>query len=437
MLPRLLGGVVLSFCAIAASAPLSAAPAGDPRLLPMRFELLQEGPANLCGEICRTWVSAIGAITRDTPTDFAGFARNHDLNGATLVLDSSGGSVLGTLALGRAIRSAGLMTTVGKIRKLSGEGADDRRATLSPQADCESMCAFLLLAGKQRFVPPEAQVLVHEIWLGDRREDAAAATYSAEDIVIVQRDIGRLAQYTVEMGGSIDLLEIALRIPPWEPMRKLSPAELRRIGLDTVTTLSQADSQTIAVSPGAPVRQRMPATERGWTVSDKAGQATLRRRHPLTIEGDEIGNFDVIFACADTPGSYDVTYVEKRHGPNVQPVTEALTQVTIAVGRKLIPLEIVTSVARPSQADLDSVARGLIPAALVESLARDGSRSLTVTTATTRNVETVIRVGNTGVLQNLPRLAANCPPPSPPRADTHAELLPQPAVEAGSIGQPR
>jgi hypothetical protein len=41
------------------------------------------------------------------------------------------------------------------------------------------------------------------------------------------------------------------------------------------------------------------------------------------------------------------------------------------------------------------------------------------------------------VLQNLPRLAANCPPPSPPRADTHAELLPQPAVEAGSIGQPR
>ena len=51
--------------------------------------------------------------------------------------------------------------------------------------------------------------------------------------MLVQRDIGRLAQYTVEMGGAIDLLEIALKIPPWEPMRLLSREELR--GMKIIT----------------------------------------------------------------------------------------------------------------------------------------------------------------------------------------------------------
>ena len=73
---------------------------------------------------------------------------------------------------------------------------------------------------------------VHQIWLGDRRDDAAAANYSAEDLVLVQRDIGKLAQYTIEMGGSVELLEVSLRIPPWEPMRVLSRDEMRRMNLD-------------------------------------------------------------------------------------------------------------------------------------------------------------------------------------------------------------
>ena len=76
-------------------------------------------------------------------------------------------------------------------------------------------------------------MLVHQIWLGDRRDDAAAANYSAEDLVLVQRDIGRLVQYTLDMGGGAELLEVALRIPPWEPMRMLSRDELRRTRLDT------------------------------------------------------------------------------------------------------------------------------------------------------------------------------------------------------------
>ena len=75
--------------------------------------------------------------------------------------------------------------------------------------------------------------MVHQIWLGDRREDPTAANYSAEDLVLIQRDIGRLAQYTAEMGATADLLDLALRIPPWEPMHALTHAELTRTRLTT------------------------------------------------------------------------------------------------------------------------------------------------------------------------------------------------------------
>ena len=99
------------------------------------------------------------------------------------------------------------------------------------------MCAFLLLAGTRRFVPPQAQVLVHQIWLGKKRKTALELSYSAEELNVVQRDIGRLAQYTVEMGGSIELLETALQVPPWEPLHLLSSAEVERMRLSTVDGL--------------------------------------------------------------------------------------------------------------------------------------------------------------------------------------------------------
>ena len=196
----------------------------------MQFTLRTEGPAASCADKCQVWVAASGMIRPETVTEFEAFAQKNDIRGATIAFESEGGSVLGAIALGRSIRRLGMTTTVGRTTDLPANG----RATLSPRADCESMCAFVLLAGVKRIVPAEARVRVHQIWLGDRREDATAAVYSAEDLVIVQRDIGRLAQYTAEMGGGVELLEVSLRIPPWEPMRALTRDELRRMRLDNV-----------------------------------------------------------------------------------------------------------------------------------------------------------------------------------------------------------
>ena len=180
------------------------------------------------------WISAVGVITADTPKDFDDFARGRKLGGATVVLDSSGGSVNDAITLGRRFRSLGLLTTVG----VSVRNGQDARPSVAPEAYCESMCVFLLLSGKKRYVPGAAHVRVHQIWMGDRADDAEAASYTAQDLMIVERDIGRLAKYTFDMGGAGDLLSLALNVPPWENLHELDASELKLTNLVTTDLLA-------------------------------------------------------------------------------------------------------------------------------------------------------------------------------------------------------
>jgi len=138
--------------ACAAVFPCAGGPAAarDDKPASMRFEWRVEGPAERCGTHCRTWISATGVITEETARVFEAFARSNDVRGAKLVLDSEGGSVLSALALGRAIRKFDMTTTVGKTTLLPAVGKNAPRAIISNSASCESMCAFLLLAGTRR-----------------------------------------------------------------------------------------------------------------------------------------------------------------------------------------------------------------------------------------------------------------------------------------------
>ena len=65
---------------------------------------------------------------------------------------------------------------------------------------------------------------------------------TADDLALVQRDIGQLVQYTSEMGGSLELLELALRIAPWEPMHRLTEPEVRYMRIDTNATAALAEA---------------------------------------------------------------------------------------------------------------------------------------------------------------------------------------------------
>ena len=222
----------------------------EERKQPMHFKW------NACQGDCKGWVSAVGIVTADSQREFEEFAKDRQLAGTTIVLDSSGGSVNDSITLGRKFRSLGALTTVGAtVRTQTPQG---ERASVMPEAYCESMCVFLLLSGKTRYVPPVAHVRVHQIWMGDRADDARAASYSAQDLMIVQRDIGRLTKYTFDMGGSDDLLSLALSVPPWEDLHEMSRVELRLANLITTEVATDVFPNDNAAVPMAEAKPAKP-----------------------------------------------------------------------------------------------------------------------------------------------------------------------------------
>ena len=258
----------------------------EERTLPMKFSWIA------CQPNCGGWVSAVGVVTADSPGDFDEFARGRQLGGATIVLDSSGGSVNDAIALGRRWRSLGALTTVGT--SLQTNIAQRAPANMAPVTYCESMCVFLLLSGKTRYVPETAHVRVHQIWMGDRANDAKAAVYSADDLVIVERDIGRLAKYTFDMGGTGDLLLLSLNVPPWEDLHELSREELRLTNLVTTEMVAQPGS------PDAAVVEVTSKRSRDRLVSSAVAIET--NPEPATQTAEASGRTGGVGAAAAPPG---------------------------------------------------------------------------------------------------------------------------------------
>jgi hypothetical protein len=282
----LVGTVLCIVLGAMLSRPAHAGVALEERKLPMRFSWVD------CQPNCRGWVSAVGIVTADSPRNFDEFARGRQLGGATIVLDSSGGSVNDSIALGRRWRNLGALTTVGiSVETNTAQGGS---ANMAPVAYCESMCVFLLLSGKTRYVPETAHVRVHQIWLGDRANNAKAAVYSADDLMIVERDIGRLAKYTFDMGGAGDLLLLSLNVPPWEELHELSPEELRLTNLVTTDTIAQPGS------PDAVVVEVTSKRSRDRLVSSAVAIET--NPEPATQTAEASGRTGGVGAAAAPPG---------------------------------------------------------------------------------------------------------------------------------------
>ncbi len=81
--------------------------------------------------------------------------------------------------------------------------------------------------------------------------------------MIVERDIGRLAKYTFDMGGAGDLLSLSLNVPPWEDLHELSREELRLTNLVTTDAVAEVLPHTVgsivpvAVLSAKPVQDRL------------------------------------------------------------------------------------------------------------------------------------------------------------------------------------
>ncbi len=412
--PRQLTRVIGAFALCAALGCPTSAPAQGATGLPqqMRFDWAREGPANECKQNCREWVSASGTITNETPQQFADFAKGRNLLGSAVVLESGGGNLAAAIWLGREFRRLGMATTVGKTDFLTPDSSGERRATLSPRGLCQSACPFVLLGGVLRHVPVDATILVHQIWPNQKREDAMAATYSAQEWVAEQRELGQLARYTIEMGGDISLFESALRVPPWEVLRPLTLEEVRRVGLDNVGNVFDITAVKLEASkpkqPPPPLLATPPTDNlkaSSWETVQSGGVELLTRQYPLTLQGEKIGHFEISFACGRE--DYKVFYSETRRA--VENTAARLTGVGIAVNESnRTGLAIGSSLRNMQDGTIDSIASGTASVAFVAELMRDGGQPLAVATIDSNGVKTTIIIGKAGLSASFKRFTANC-----------------------------
>jgi hypothetical protein len=165
-----------------------------------------------------------------------------------------------------------------------------------------------------------------------------------------------------------------------------------------------------------------PISDRRWSMVDRAGTAALARRHPLTVEGEDIGSFDLVLACGEGASSYDVSYVERRHYGEQLPLPGELGKVTMRIGNTALALKVSSSERRGEPDQLLTYASASLPASAFAIFATAGNRSIVVETES-KGMVTVIRLGNTGAQMNWPKLTESCGKGAGDRADLSRDVV--------------
>jgi hypothetical protein len=216
------------------------------------------------------------------------------------------------------------------------------------------------------------------------------------------------------MGGDPELVGLSLKVPPWEPMRALTRAEIRRTKLDSDVEIPASPAVVkTAAGPTLPddERQLVPVNGRGWITAVRGGQPVLTRSHPLTLEGERIGSFSLVVSCGAAPDTYTLTYREQRSGPADRGLPRSISQVALVLDEHLQPLKITSSERRLHGGEIDSVATTVLPTRLVRALSSDNPASMTLETDSVGNPRTTVRVGNVGFGRGFREVERSCKEP--------------------------
>lgn len=198
---------------------------------------------------------------------------------------------------------------------------------------------------------------------------------------------------------------VAAPLAPAAPAAPVAPAATATPARSAASAASAASSAAVQPRPAQRLALATDALDlpRGWTVTRQGGRAALIRRHPLTVEGQDIGSFEISFTCGDKPDSYQVSYGEKR----MAAASDRLDGVRMMIRRDPISLKVESSEAA-SSSELVSSARGLVPGAVARALAADAGASLLVETVTAGRQRTGIRIGPAGLTEGFREIAAGC-----------------------------
>jgi hypothetical protein len=193
--------------------------------------------------------------------------------GALVVLHSPGGNVGGGFALGEAIRSNSLRTTVGAPQIPDASTPLTVLGSAAPaKGECDSSCSLAFLGGVRRTVPTGSLYGVHAAEQGD----ISPIEPQAENFYSGEATAAATSAYLEKMGIDPSWLRVAEACAAgFDQIQYLTPAQLAKT--KTTTTFSTS-----------------------WALSDANNAIVVEGSNP---DSSDVPNFhdDLIFACTGTP----------------------------------------------------------------------------------------------------------------------------------------
>jgi hypothetical protein len=132
----------------------------------------------------------------------------------------------------------------------------------------------------------------------------------------------------------------------------------------------------------------------------------LVRRHPLTVEGEDLGVIDVAFACGSNAGEYLIHYTELRRGADI--AAAPLKSVELRLANHIVPLKLEAPRAARGRGDVLASASGIVTGAMLQNFASRRMRSMVIETTADNSEGAVIRIGNSGAAASLIPFQASC-----------------------------
>ncbi len=223
----------------AESDPAKPAGAGVP---PQIEFFLARSETNACGPGCNEWIAAEGKIDAGAASRLRRLLTKLGRRRLPIFFHSPGGSVAGSIELGRLIRDQKLETSVAhtiplgcdreKLLEKSCEAQKRSGQELESEIDpvvamCNSGCVYAVAGGAVRRIPPGVKLAIHDVGLDPATAPARGALVSAGKKLAHER----IQEYLRDMGIEEALYKAAVAIP-FESSRFLEREELARFGLD-------------------------------------------------------------------------------------------------------------------------------------------------------------------------------------------------------------
>jgi len=209
---------------------------------PMIFYEAHGGP-NACGPNCSEWIAAEGKIAIDTVERLAHLLAQLHGTRPPIFFHSPGGSVTGSITLGRFIREKKMTVSISHTIALNCDRDPAKQNSCAAQiaahhrveaeldtqtAMCNSACGYALAGGAVRQIPPWVTLGIHDIAI----DPAAPIHPSALTTALAEKETGiRLRNYLREMGIGPGLVDEAFAIPH-TMVARLSRDDAARFGLD-------------------------------------------------------------------------------------------------------------------------------------------------------------------------------------------------------------